>query len=186
MEQGRRRNADETRAGILAAAQTLFATEGYERATIRSVARAAGVDPALVLRYFGNKDGLFAAAARIDEMAPDLTGVAPDRVADVLVPVFVNAWRENGPLLGLLRAAASRPTAAEALRKLFVQVVTPTLAPLAVDRAEERAALIGSQLVGVAVSRLIIGTPPLVSMSDDDLIRWLRPVIAHYLTAADG
>jgi AcrR family transcriptional regulator len=183
MPQRRRRNADETKANLLSAAQRLFAAEGYERATIRSVAQAAGVDPALVIRYFRSKDGLFAAAARLDEMAPDLTGVAPDRVADVLVPVFVNAWKENGPLLSLLRAAASRPTAAEALRTLFEQVMAPRLAPLAVDRAEERAALIGSQLVGIAVVRMIVRTPPLVSMSDDDLIRWLRPVIAHYLTA---
>lgn len=53
---------------------------------------------------------------------------------------------------------------------------------MAVDRPAERAALVGSQLLGVAVSRYVVGTPPLVDMDDATLIRWLRPVLAHFLT----
>ena len=59
-EERRRR----TEATILEAARELFAEAGFERATIRAVAARAGVDPALVMQYYGNKEGLFAAAAR--------------------------------------------------------------------------------------------------------------------------
>lgn len=178
-----RSRAEETKGDILAAARRLFASEGYERTTIRAVATIAGVDPALVMHYFSNKDTLFAAAARLDMPVPDLTGVDPARVVDALFPMFVAAWSSDGPMLSLLRAAASRPSAAEALRAMFTEVVTPTLAAVAVDRPSERAALIGSHLVGIAVARMIIGTPPLVAMEDDALIDWLRPVLVYYLTA---
>ena len=53
-----------TEAAILDAARALFAETGFERATIRAVASRAGVDPALVMQYFGSKEGLFAAAAK--------------------------------------------------------------------------------------------------------------------------
>ncbi len=178
----RRRNAAATRTAIITAAHPLFAKHGYERTTIRRVAEVAGFDPALVIRYFGNKQGLFAAVAGVDLEVPDLSGVAPDEVADLLIPMFVRAWGPDGPLLGLLRAAASNHAAAAALRTLFSEIVAPMLAKVATDNHVIRAGLIGSHLVGIAVARMIIGTPPLVDLTDKELTEWLRPVIAHYLT----
>ncbi|MFD6811748.1 helix-turn-helix domain-containing protein, partial [Streptomyces anthocyanicus] len=64
------RRSDTTRAAILEAARERFAADGYERATIRAIARDAGIDPSLVMRYFGNKEGLFAAASEIDLALP--------------------------------------------------------------------------------------------------------------------
>jgi hypothetical protein len=98
------------------------------------------------------------------------------------VPMFVDAWGPQGPLLPLLRAAATNRTAADALLTVFVSQVAPALAAITPDRAPERAALVGSQLLGLAVARYILGVPPLIGMSDTQLIEWLRPVIAHYLT----
>jgi AcrR family transcriptional regulator len=183
MPTGRERNAPQTRARIVAAARLQFGSDGFDRTTIRSVAAAAEVDPALVMHYFRNKDGLFAAASTMDIALPDLTGVPPEEVADVLLPHFVAAWRPDGPFLGLLRAAASHPVAAEALVQVFTEQVAPGLGAAAVDHPAQRAALIGAQLIGIAVSRHILHTPPLVDMDDEELIRWLRPSIAYYLSA---
>jgi AcrR family transcriptional regulator len=111
------RDGQATRAAILDIARSQFGNHGFERTTIRSVASAASVDPALVMHYFGNKAALFAAASQFAINFPDLTGVAPDRLADVLLPVFVEAWGPQGPLLPLLRAAATNRAGAEALSR---------------------------------------------------------------------
>jgi Tetracyclin repressor-like, C-terminal domain/Bacterial regulatory proteins, tetR family len=165
----RTRDPAATKAAILAAARMQFGRHGFEKTTIRSVATAAGVDPALVMHYFGNKDGLFGAVSRLDISPPDLSGVAPEDVAD-------------GPFLPLLRAASSSQGAADALLEVFARQVAPALADVAIDRPAERAALIGAQLLGIAVARYIIGIPPLVDMDDKALAGWLKPVLTHYLT----
>ncbi|HTZ12533.1 MAG TPA: TetR family transcriptional regulator [Mycobacterium sp.] len=175
------RDGQATRAAILEIARSQFGDYGFERTTIRSVASAAGVDPALVMHYFGSKAELFAAASRFDITFPDLTHVTPDRVADVLVPMFVGVWGPQGPFLPLLRAAATNRVAADALLQVFVDQVAPALAAVAPDHAADRAALVGSQLLGLAVARHILGVPSLAGMGDDQLIEWLRPVLAHYL-----
>ena len=94
------------------------------------------------------RQDLFAAASRFDITFPDLSDVAPDRIADVLLPMFVAVWGPQGPFLPLLRAAATNRAAADALLEVFVDQVAPALAAVAPDRAAERAALVGSQLLG--------------------------------------
>ncbi len=176
------RDGEATRSTILTAARSQFGANGFERTTIRSVASEVGVDPALVMHYFGSKAELFAAASRFDVKFPGLADVAPDRIADVLLPVFIGVWGPQGPLLPLLRAAATNRTAADALLAVFVDQVAPALAAVVPDRAPERAALVGSQLLGLAVGRYILCIPPLAGMADARLIEWMRPVLAHYLT----
>ncbi len=134
------------------------------------------------MHYFGSKAALFAAASRFDITFPDLSDVPPDRVADVLLPMFIAVWGPQGPFLPLLRAAATNRAAADALLEIFVDRVAPALAAVVPDHAAERAALVGSQLLGLAVARYIICIPPLAGMDDANLIEWLRPVLAHYLT----
>ena len=175
------RDGEATRSTILATARSQFGNHGFERTTIRSIASAAGVDPALVMHYFGSKAELFAAASRFDITFPDLSGVGPERVADVLLPMFVAVWGPEGPFLPLLRAAATNRAAADALLEVFVDRVAPALAAVVPDRAAERAALVGSQLLGLAVARYILCIPSLADMDDANLIEWLRPVITHYL-----
>jgi AcrR family transcriptional regulator len=176
------RDAEATRSTILTTARSQFGAHGFERTTIRSVASEAGVDPALVMHYFGSKAELFAAASRFDVTFPDLSGIAPDRIADLLLPLFIGVWGPQGPLLPLLRAAATNRTAADALLAMFVDQVAPALAAVVPDRAPERAALVGSQLLGLATARYILGIPPLAGMDDARLVEWLRPVFVHYLT----
>ncbi|MDT5224464.1 MAG: hypothetical protein QOG19_1871 [Mycobacterium sp.] len=178
------RDGQATRATILATARSQFGNHGFERTTIRSVASAVGVDPALVMHYFGSKAELFAAASRLDIAFPDLSEVAPDRVADVLLPMFVAVWGSDGPFLPLLRAAATNKAAADALLAVFVDRVAPALAAVVPDHAAERAALVGSQVLGLATARYILCIPSLADMDDATLIEWLRPVLAHYLTGS--
>ena len=175
------RDGQATRSAILDIARSQFGEHGFERTTIRSVASAAGVDPALVMHYFGSKAGLFAAVSRFEIAFPDLSAVPPDQVADVLLPLFITAWGPQGPFLPLLRAAATNRVAAEALLEVFVVQVAPALSAVVADHPAERAALVGSQLLGLAVARYILAVPPLVSMDDAQLTEWLRPVLAHYL-----
>jgi AcrR family transcriptional regulator len=176
------RDAEATKAAILAAARAQFGEAGFERTTIRSVAASVGVDPALVMHYFGNKARLFAEASQLDITFPDLSDVPPDRLADVLMPVFVEVWAPDGAFLSLLRAAATNRVAADALLKVFVERVAPALAAAVPDHPADRAALVGSQVLGLAMARYVLGVPPLVAMDDAALTAWLRPVLAHYLT----
>ena len=108
----RSRNASATRAEILSAARARFGAEGYERTTVRAVAADVGIDPALVIRYFGSKDGLFTAAAELALDLPDLSAVSPDELAGVMLPRFFAVWETEGTFLPLLRASASSPAAA--------------------------------------------------------------------------
>src|SRR5882724_4641435 len=86
------RRGEATRAAILAAARERFATDGYERATIRAIAADATVDPALVMRYYGTKEGLVAAAAEFDLRLPDFTVMSKKAIGTALVEHFLTRW----------------------------------------------------------------------------------------------
>src|ERR1700755_154838 len=81
-----------TKAAILKAAQELFAEQGYERATVRDIAARAAIDPAMVIRYFGSKEGLFAQATAFDLKLPDLAGIPTDEIGATLVAHFIDIW----------------------------------------------------------------------------------------------
>src|SRR5438128_288264 len=100
-----RRRGDATRTRILDAARRRFGSDGFERATIRAIAADAGVDPKLVMRYFGNKEGLFAAAADFDLRLPDVAELPPDGIGAALVSHFLARWEHDHSLQALLRAA---------------------------------------------------------------------------------
>src|SRR5256712_6429192 len=129
------RRSDRTKAAILAAAREQFAAYGYERATIRAIAADAGIDPALVMRYFGNKERLFAAAAEFDLRLPDLTAVPRASVGSVLVGFFLERWESDDSLQALLRAAVSHQVAVARFRAIFATQVMPAVGPACKDRA---------------------------------------------------
>ncbi len=182
MSEIRRRSAPATRAAILDAARARFGAEGVDRVTVRDIAGDVGVDPAMVIRYFGSKDALFIEAAEFHLDLPDLAGVAPEDLADVLMPRFFAVWEDNAAFLSLLRASATSKVAAAKMLELFGGQVAPALAAAAVDRPAERAALVGAQILGLALSRYVLRVPPLVAMSHDELRAWIGPVLTHYLT----
>ncbi|MBJ7340778.1 TetR family transcriptional regulator [Mycolicibacterium sp.] len=177
----RPRNAQDTRADILAAARARFGAEGYERATLRAIAAEVGVDPALVIRYFGSKENLFAAAAEFTLDLPDLTDVDPDRVAEALLPKFFAVWEDDTTFVALLRAAMTSATAADTMRKVFATQVAPVLVAIAPDHPLERAGLMGAFIIGLASTRYVLSNPAVANLSHDELIRWAGPVIRHLL-----
>lgn len=179
----RQQQGEATRARILDAARQRFASDGYERATIRAIAAEAGIDPSLVMRYFGNKQGLFVAAAEIDLRIPDLSDLPRAEVGAALVAHFLRRWEEDDILLALLRTAATNERAAERMRTIWAQQPLPAMTAIGVEpeSAAARAALINSQFLGFAYSRWILKMPPLAKMPRAEVVQWLGPVIQHYL-----
>ena len=115
VEESGGKRSDRTKAAILHAARLRLAAHGYDRTTIRAVAADAGIDPSMVMRYFGNKAQLFDATLAIDLRLPDLTGIPADKLAQALVRHFIERW-EGDPaddaLLVLMRSAVTNEQAA--------------------------------------------------------------------------
>ena len=182
------RRSETTKAAILAAARQHFAASGYERATIRIIAADAGIDPAMVMRYFGNKEKLFAAAAEFDLRLPDLAAVPRRTLGSVLVGHFLDRWESDDSLQALLRAAVSYKVAVARLRAIFATQVMPAVAPLCKDRAmaATRVGLVATQMLGMALCRYVLRLPPVVALDRSAVISWLGPTIQRYLIGAKG
>jgi AcrR family transcriptional regulator len=176
---------------VLAAARTAFADRGFDGATIRSIATAAGVDPALVHHYFGNKDQLFMAAihAPIDpgELLPRALAGGPERLGENLVRTFLGVWEgpARAPALALIRSAVGNEWTARLLREFVIsQILRRVTATLDVSPAEReaRAALAASQLVGLAMIRYVVKLEPVASASPESLIAAYAPTLQRYFT----
>jgi len=179
-----RRSSAETKAVILAAARERFAESGFERATIRAIAADANIDPSMVMRYFGNKDQLFAAAADFDLALPDLSDVDREQVGARMVAHFINRWEGDEALIVLLRSSTTNPEAAQRMREIFTAQLLPVIAKMnPEDAPERRAALIATQVLGLALCRYVLQLPPVVAMSRDEVVDWLGPTIQRYLDA---
>lgn len=178
----RSRNACKTRADLLSAARRRFGTEGYDRTTIRAIAADVGVDAALVLRYFGSKQELFAAAADLNLELPDLTAVAPGRLAGALLARFFAVWEDDETFLALLRASMTSERVAETLRQVFAAQAEPTLSAVVPDHPRERAGLVGAFIIGLATTRYALAAPGLAAMDRDQIIAWATPVVDQLLT----
>lgn len=183
-----------TRQLILSAAQQEFADNGYDRATIRSIALAAKVDPALVVHYFGTKQQLFIecmlaihdpGAGLLDALAGDLDTVG-FRFAAHALAILEHPVRQR-VILGLIRAAVSEPTAAALLRKLFIARMARAMAKvIPAPDALLRANFVGSQLIGFAAARYIVKVEPLASASKEEIITFLGPTFQRYITGDAG
>ncbi|WP_213011946.1 TetR/AcrR family transcriptional regulator [Paractinoplanes toevensis] len=180
------RRSDATRAAILAAARERFASDGYERATIRAIAADARIDPSMVMRYYGNKEKLFAAAAEFDLQLPDAAGIPRDELGAALARHFLHRWESDETLTALLRAAATNEAAAERMRELFGAQLLPLATAACPDPADapRRAGLVASQMLGLALCRFVLRLPPVVAMTADEAAAWVGPTIQRYLTSA--
>nr|ASV47045.1 TetR family transcriptional regulator [uncultured bacterium] len=149
----RPRNAAATRAALLVAARELFATDGYERTTVRAVADRAGVNQALLFRYFGNKEGLFAEAATEMALAPLRSG-PPDTLLERVVHDSFADEPGSALLLAVLSAGGG---AAEELRRRLGEEYRERFADLAAtdDREDalRRADLLLAWLLGIGQYR---------------------------------
>src|SRR4030095_11746344 len=118
MTEERPRRSDATRAAILVAARERFAADGYERATIRAIAADADIDPAMVMRYYGNKEKLFAAAAEFDIRLPDFAGIPLESLGEAMVRHFLQRWEADDSLRVLLRTAVTNEVAVERMQEI--------------------------------------------------------------------
>ncbi|MGW2379072.1 TetR/AcrR family transcriptional regulator [Streptomyces sp. NPDC001658] len=182
---GTRRRSDDTRDAILAAARERFAADGYERATIRAIAKDAAIDPSMVMRYYGNKEGLFAAAVAVDLAMPDLGPLPRQDVGRVLVTHFLGMWEENEVLTALLRVGATNQAGAERMQGIFRDQVMPVARQVCPDpeQVPARAALTATQLLGLALTRYVLRFPPVVALAREEVVAWLAPTVQRYLTA---
>jgi len=186
---GRRPAGSGTREAIVAEARRQFAERGYAGTTLRSVATGARVDPRLVLHYFGSKQGLYSDSVELP-LPPEVIlervfaagdeGVAA-RAAELFVSVLEDPVSRD-VLIALLRAAASEPEAADAIRELVSRrLLVPIAERVGGPEPGLRASLMASQLVGLAMARHVVAIGPLATASHDELVRALTPVLDHFL-----
>ena len=176
-----------TREAILTAARAQFSARGFEATTIRSVAAEAGIHPSMVMRYYSSKDGLFDAAIEVDLALPDLERVPVRRRGEVLARHLVERWEghlADEALMLLLRSLATNLAAAKRARSIFAGQVLRLVERVVADPAEAplRAAMVSSQVLGVAVCRYVVKIPPLAQLDPDALVATLAPVLQHHLT----
>ena len=180
-----RRSSEQTKAVILAAARQRFAESGFERATIRAIAADANIDPSMVMRYFGNKDQLFAAAADFDLQIPDLSDVEPGDLGGRIVAHFVQRWERDEALVVLLRSSTTNAQAAHRMRDIFTTQLLPVIEKVNSAEAVRRAGLIATQVLGLALCRYVLRLPPVVALSHDEIVAWLGPTVQRYLDASE-
>lgn len=179
--------SEQTRTAILTAARRRFAADGFERTTIRAIAADAGIDASMVMRYYGSKDGLFAAAADLHLELPDLAAVSREKLGETLVRHWVARWegdRSDELLTVLLRSAVTNEGAAEQLRAIFGAQVARAVAAVVDDPAEApvRAGLVATQMLGLALCRHILRLPPVVALDAEALIASVSGTVQRYLT----
>ena len=175
---------------IVTAARETFGELGYGGATMRAVAARAGVDPALLYHYFGSKQQLFVATmelpSRWQTVLPALASAPREEIGERLVRLMLGYWEDpqSRPLFeGILRSAATDPTAGAMVRRLLAEGPFQALAKvIGAPDGELRAMLIASHVVGVALLRYILCMEPIASLPTEVLVKTVGATVQHYLT----
>ncbi len=155
--------------------------EGYEPTTLRAIAADVGVDAALVTRYFGSKEDLFATATEFKIELPDLKDADPEDIPGMLLPRYFAVWEDDHTFLALLRAAGTSRVAAETINETLAANVAPTLRPVTPDHPSERIALLDAFVIGLAMCRSILANPPITRLSREELSKWAAPIFEQLL-----
>jgi AcrR family transcriptional regulator len=204
---GRRAGDSGTRQAILEAARALFAERGYHSATIRGIAAVAGVDPALVHHYFGTKEALFAAAMSLPVVPSEVltkalapvAGAAASGTAGRAEPGFgvhlvraaLTLWESaavNETFLVLLRSAVTSEAAAVMLREFIADSILGTIGRVmgldmrAGPQSQWRVEMVATQMLGLALTRMVLRLPSVAEASIDELALTIGPSIERYLT----
>ena len=185
---GRRPAGEDTKAALLAAAREVFTEQGFDGATVRTIAARASVDPAMVNHWFGGKQGLFAAAVQLP-VTPEwirehvLAGPV-EQMAARFVRLFVTTWDHSGggAFATLVRSAATQESAAQMLREFVTSVFGGIIREIGADQPELRLGLLGSQLAGLGLARYVIRLEPMASADVELLVDTIGPTLQRYLT----
>ncbi|MEU3398931.1 TetR family transcriptional regulator [Streptomyces filamentosus] len=177
---------------ILETARAEFAERGYDKTSVRGIAKAAGVDPALVHHYFGTKDEVFAAAIEVSFepalVVPAILDGPREEVGERLARFFVGVWENpatRAPLLAVIRSAVTHEAAATVLRNFVLRrLLEPIAAGLAVPDPRLRAELAASQMIGIVILRYVVRVEPLASADPERIVADVSPTLQRYLTEA--
>lgn len=172
-----------TQARILDAAARLFAEAGYERATIRAIAAAAGVDAGLVMHYFESKERLFRAVMHSAPGTP-AGGTPQEATEELLARVTASLTTEPVQSLAVLRSMLTYPEAARAASEESAAYRARLAATIPGPGAELRAAMVTATVLGVIVSRHMLKLEELAEATPEQVIELLRPCL-RLLTRAD-
>jgi AcrR family transcriptional regulator len=185
---GRRPGSVDTRGEILAAARRVFSEKGFDKATVRGIAREAKVDPALVHHYFETKEGMFAAAMQLpvspELILPVLLEGPREEIGERLVRLVLSVTAEpetREPMVALIRSAMTNEQAVQMFREFVTNALLFRVADrLGVPHLRIEAAF--AQMFGVIMGRYVIKLEPLASADPEELIALLAPTIQRYLT----
>lgn len=175
---------------ILEAARTEFAERGYDKTSVRGIAKVAGVDPALVHHYFGTKEEVFGAAIEVSFepalVIPTLLTGGTEGIGERLARYFIGVWENpvsRAPLLAIVRSALTNEAAAAMLRKFVLRRLLERIAvELDVPDPTLRAELAASHMIGIALLRYVIKAEPLASVETEEIVRLVAPTLQRYLT----
>jgi AcrR family transcriptional regulator len=187
---GRPPGASDTRERILTRARELFARNGIDKTSIRAVAAAADVDPALVHHYFGTKQQLFAAAIHIPidpmQLIGPLRETPVEELGYTLPSILLPLWDSE---LGSGFIATIRSLLAGndvSLLRSFLQEVITVEVGSRVDNPPGsgviRVQFVASQLVGVVMARYILELEPFKSLPVERIAKTIAPNLQRYLT----
>ncbi len=186
---GRRPGKLDTKGDIVEAARRVFAAKGYDGASLRAIAREAGVDPALVHHYFDGKASLFVAAMALPfdpRMVKDGAGTGP-KVRGSDVASFLAMWDQaegtGSDFASCAAAMAASPAVADAMREFVAERVWSVLIPNPGESeavTAQRRALVSAQLMGLAFTRYILRVPPISTASPRQIARWVGPTLRRY------
>lgn len=186
---GRRPGSPDTRGEIVEAARAEFAAQGFDRTSMRAVARAAGVDPALVHHYFESKEDLLFAAMDMPFdprvlLGPVVEGPR-DQLGERLVRAVLQLWddpQRQRRLLTVVRTAIASEAASHLLRDGFLRIILDQIAAVpGIDDPRRRGNLVASQIVGLLITRYVVGIEPLASMPADEVVARVGPTVQRYL-----
>lgn len=188
MSRGRRSASEDTRAALLEAARRVFGEQGFHRTTVRAIAARAGLNASMVNYWFGGKQGLFAAAVAVPfDVVRVVDGLLADDPATLdqrLLRTFLTVWDQHREqFAAMVHSVSSQQAAADMLREfLTTTVFRRVVQHIAADRAELRAALCASQIIGLAMMRYVLRLEPLASADVEGVVRAIAPTVRHYLT----
>ena len=179
-----------TRDRILEAARAIFGRDGYDRATIRAIAAEADINPAMVMRYYGNKESLFAAVTSSPVDPADFQTVPKSHLGESVIRHVLEAWddpEKSATQRAILLAALSDEDARARYLQQHQQSYAALLDRLGDSRRSiEAAALMSTQIIGLLVARYILRVPRLVSMSREQLVREVGETLQGYVRIASG
>jgi AcrR family transcriptional regulator len=187
---GRRPAGRAAREDILVAARTLFSSGGYEPTSIRAIARAADVDPGVVLHYFGDKEGVFTAAMTLPmqpgqalaEVVPGPRSAIGRRLAEFFLRIWEDAAHRE-QMTGLVRGAMTSRHVADLLREALTEHVLAAVAGhLDAPDGDLRMALCSSHLLGLGIERYVLRIEPLASLRAEQVADLVGPTLQRYLT----